>query len=419
MEDQSKAKLLKKIVQGDGTAGLSPLAIRLVELATDDRTGARDLSAIIEKDPALTTRLLKLVGSAFFTRPTRITSIPQAIVMLGFKRVRLMALTLSLRDTFPPGRKEGMDYGHFWKTSLYRALVAKEFALTMLPADLDPEEAFVGGLLLEIGQLMLCSAVSDPDKAFLREDEPLQTILSREERQFGIHHRKVGELVMRKWRFSEDLVDCQRYFGNDALSPDSPALCRIAELARRATETVFVSTDTLYDLHQVSREILLLDKDRVDELLSNTFGKLEDLGEQLQIEVDAQKDIMAVMEKANLALARLTASLDASIQGLVAQAKTHDQSLTRISRAAALGRQETLDNTLDAVAHEIRNPLLSIGGFAERLKHHAADKERTLEYAGIIAKESRRLELVLKEIIGYSRGYSPVFFRRRPGASHG
>ena len=409
MEDQRKAKLLKKIVQSDGIPGLSPLAVRLVELATDDRKGARDLADIIEKDPALATRLLKLTGSAFFARPARVTSIPQAIVLLGFKRVRLMALTLSLRDTFPPGRKGGVDYNHFWKTSLYRALIAQELVLTARLVDLRPEEAFVGGLLLGIGQLMLHSAISDPEEAFFRGDEPLETIISWEEENFGIHHRKVGALVLQRWRFSEDLVECQRYFGNEALSPDRPTLCRIVELARRATEIVFGSADTLYELHKVARELFLLDKDQVDDILSMTFGKVEELGEQLRIEIDSEKDIIAVMEKANLALARLTASLDSSIQGLVAKVKSYDQSLIEISQAAALGRQETLNNTLDAVAHEIRNPLLAIGGFAERLARHASEKNRAQEYANIIAKESERLERIFREIVGYSQIYAPSF----------
>ncbi|MCF8084838.1 MAG: HDOD domain-containing protein, partial [Deltaproteobacteria bacterium] len=105
MKEASKAKLVQKIIQRDGIPALSPLAIRLVELAADDQKGAQDLADIIEKDPALTTRLLKLAGSAFFARPVQVTSIPQAVVLLGFKRVRLMALTLSLRDTFTTSRK--------------------------------------------------------------------------------------------------------------------------------------------------------------------------------------------------------------------------------------------------------------------------------------------------------------------------
>ncbi|MBW1781980.1 MAG: HDOD domain-containing protein [Deltaproteobacteria bacterium] len=409
MKDQHRAKLLKKIVQGDDLPGLSPLAIRLVELATDDRTGVRDLADIIEKDPALTTRLLRLVGSAFFSLTAQVNSISQAIVLLGFKRVRLMALTLSLRDSFQTDQKDGIDYNQFWKISLYRALIAQNLATTARPVDLNPEEAFVGGLLLGIGQLMLYRASSEFEKAFPKGDEPLENIISWEEKNFGIHHRKVGAVVLRRWRFSDDLVESQRCFGKEALAPDAPTLCKIVELARMATEIVFGQTDSLVELHQMAQTLFLLDKDQLDEIVSSTFDKVEKLGEQLKIEVDSQRDIMAVMEKANLALARLTASLDNSIQGLVAQVRQYDQSLTQISQAAVLGRQETLNNTLDAVAHEIRNPLLSIGGFAERLARHASEKERAQEYAGIIAKESRRLERVLKEIIGYSQAYTPSF----------
>lgn len=413
MEERHKAKLLKKIVQSEDLPGLSPLAIRLVELATDDRTVARDLADIIEKDPALTTRLLKLMGSAFFARPARVTSIPQAIVLLGFKRVRLMALTLSLRDTFSVGKNGGMDYNLFWKTSLYRALISRDLALLAKLTDLNPEEAFVGGLLLEIGLLMLYRASSsDLIKDFPKGDEPLEKIISWEEKNIGINHRKVGALVLHRWRFSEDLVESQRCFGNEALKPGKPVLCSIVELARRATEIVLGRTADLYELQQSARSLFHLEKDQVDEILSNAFGKVEELGKQLNMEVDPQEDIIRVMEKANLALAKLTASLDTSMQVLVTQVREYDQSLTRISQEAARNRQETLNNTLDAVAHEIRNPLLSIGGFATRLAHHTTKKDRAQEYAKIIAQESRRLERVLKEMVGYSQVYKPSFVEK-------
>jgi len=412
MEEASKAKLVQKIIQRDGIPALSPLAIRLVELAADDQKGAQDLADIIEKDPALTTRLLKLAGSAFFARPVQVTSIPQAVVLLGFKRVRLMALTLSLRDTFTTSRKHGMDFNHFWKTSLYRALIAQEMALAADTAGLNPDEAFVAGLLLEIGLIMLYTSLSDPEEVFPGGGEPLERVLLWEETRFGIHHREVGGLILQRWRFSEELVACQRYFGDHALAPDTPILCRLVELARRATEVVFGATDTLYELHELARGLLSISKAQMDEILSSSFGKVEELGEQLRIAVDSQQDIITVMEKANQTLARLTASLDSSIEGLVTQVREYDQSLSQLSRAAALHRQETLNNTLDAVAHEIRNPLLSIGGFAQRLARHATEETRAQEYAGIIAQESRRLEQVLQEIVGYSRAYTPTFIQQ-------
>ncbi|HEN21387.1 MAG TPA: HDOD domain-containing protein, partial [Desulfobacteraceae bacterium] len=155
MENRKKSLLLKKILESGALPSLSPLAVQLVELASDDSASAQDLAEIIEKDPALTTRLLKLVGSAFYGIPEKVKSISQAVVLLGFKRLRIMALSLSLRDTFAMGTKDGMDYDHFWKSSLYRAMIARSFAGAVNAPGMNPEEAFVAGLIQEIGMLML------------------------------------------------------------------------------------------------------------------------------------------------------------------------------------------------------------------------------------------------------------------------
>src|SRR5512134_2895181 len=123
METTEKSKLLHQIAANDFLPSLSPLTIQLIEAAADEQSSVLDLTRIIEQDPGLTTRLLKLVNSAYFARRSRISSVSHAIIMAGFKKVRLMALNISLRDTFPLGRVAGMDYDLFWKTSLYRALI--------------------------------------------------------------------------------------------------------------------------------------------------------------------------------------------------------------------------------------------------------------------------------------------------------
>ena len=128
MDSEKKSRILHQITSNDFLPSLSPLTIQLIEAASDERTSVLDLNRIIEQDPGLTTRLLKMVNSAYFGRRTKISSISHAIIMAGFKRVRLMALNISLRDTFPLGRVGGMDYDLFWKTSLYRALIAQGFS---------------------------------------------------------------------------------------------------------------------------------------------------------------------------------------------------------------------------------------------------------------------------------------------------
>lgn len=156
MDSEKKSRILHQITSNDFLPSLSPLTIQLIEAAADERTSVLDLNRIIEQDPGLTTRLLKMVNSAYFGRRNKISSISHAIIMAGFKRVRLMALNISLRDTFPLGRVGGMDYDLFWKTSLYRAMIAQGFSQTdPMAEELDPEEIFTAGLILEIGMLLL------------------------------------------------------------------------------------------------------------------------------------------------------------------------------------------------------------------------------------------------------------------------
>ena len=413
MEENPKVKLLKKIIDSEGLPSLSPLAIQLVEFAADDQSSASDLASIIEKDPSLTTRLLKLVGSAFFTRVQRITSVTHAVMLLGFKRVRIMALSLSLRDTFPMGKIKGMDYDYFWKTSLYRALIAQNLAQSTQPEGLNAEEGFIAGLILEIGMLMLYAVSSDDTKeVFPGGNVPLEEVVSWEADTFGVNHREVGALIFRRWRFPEHLVESQKVFGSEALQPDMPILCKIVELARRLTEIVFGETKDLYDIQQQAETLLEMKSESVNRVLSETFDRVEDLADQMSIKVDSQTDILGVMEKANQALARINASIETSFQGLLDHVNQYDRSLTRLSEDMARERKYILQNTLDAVAHEIRNPLLAIGGFARRLAGQATEEDRGRKYATIIAQESARLESVLREMIEYSKVYAPTLSQK-------
>lgn len=418
MNETVKARLLKKIADGEGLPSLSPLTIRLVEIAADDCSSASDLASIIEKDPALTTRLLRLVNSAFYARRERITSVRRGVVQVGFNQVRLMALSLSLRDTFPLGKVGAMHYDHFWKTSLYRALIAKNFVQSAQSSDLNPEEAFIGGLILEIGMLMLFNLCPDDIKeVFPGGNIPLEKAIEWEEENLGINHRETGRLVLQQWLFPEHLVESQNYFGPRALQPDKPLMCNILELAREATEVFFGGRMELYQLQETAQRLLGLDVERVNSVLAEAFDKIQELAEHLQLEIDSQEDILGVMEKANQALARINASMENSLQRVLDQVDQCNQSVTKASEKMVLTQRSTLQNALDAVAHEIRNPIMAIGGFAQRLASIGAQEEKghqrlvqisdIRQYSEIITKESSRLDRVLNEIMEYCRDYKP------------
>lgn len=147
------SELLRAISRGYGLPTLSVVAVRMMEAASDDRCTAEDLARLIELDPSLAVRVLNLANSALLSTAKKASTLNEAVTRVGFHRLRLLALSLSLRDTFPMGRVGPLDYEEFWKAAIYRSLFAK--ALAERSGLCDPDTAFLAGLTLEIGLLIL------------------------------------------------------------------------------------------------------------------------------------------------------------------------------------------------------------------------------------------------------------------------
>ena len=297
MEEKNKSEILKKIVADQSIPSLSPVALQLINAAADERTSARDLGAIIQRDPGLATRLLRVVNSAAFARKTQVSSVAQAVVTLGFKRVRMMALSLSLRDTFPLGKVGNMDYDYFWQTSLYRALIARDFVRASADCPVDPEEAFLAGLILEVGLLLVYQSSKGAQESFPGLRLPMEELLLWEQNTIGLHHRDVGSFAMQQWGFPETMMECQRFFGDPAIEPGKSFLCVVVELARRATEFVFGQCADPTSIFEQARRLLGLDRENMDNILSETFRNVEDLAGYLQISLDSQKEMLEALEK--------------------------------------------------------------------------------------------------------------------------
>lgn len=145
--------LLHRLESGYCLPPLSPVAARLIDLASEDSCSIHELARLIEQDPSLAVSLLKLANSAFYGNLQSVSTLPQAILRIGFKQLRVMALSLSLREALPVEKRGPFDYEGFWRISLYQALLAR--TLSQQVKTCDPEEAFVAALILEIGVLLL------------------------------------------------------------------------------------------------------------------------------------------------------------------------------------------------------------------------------------------------------------------------
>jgi len=413
MEATEKSKILHQITANDLLPSLSPLTIQLIEAAADEQSSVLDLTRIIEQDPGLTTRLLKLVNSAYFARRSRISSVSHAIIMAGFKKVRLMALNISLRDTFPLGRVAGMDYDLFWKTSLYRALIAQGFAqASPLGEEIDPEEAFTAGLILEIGMLLLFHICSPAQKEIFPGGHlDLEDIIAWERENLGIDHREAGRLVLHRWHFPEQIIESQKYYGAEALREGRPRLLKILEIARISAQLFFTSSEDFQTLENTA-PYLKLDPEKVTEIVVETFSRVEEVASQLRLLVNTSEDLLRVMEKANRTLTKLNGSLESSFVKVFNLISDLEQTPIQVSREDQEEKSKLLENAMEAVVHEIRNPLMAIGGFAHRLAKNVEQRGDVIEYVNLITKESLRLEKVLNDLVAYSQVYQPFLVTR-------
>ena len=298
MEDKNRSEILKKIVADQSIPSLSPVALQLINAAADERTSAQELSSIIQRDPGLATRLLRMVNSVSFARKTPVASVTQAVVALGFKRVRMMALSLSMRDTFPLGNVGNMDYDYFWQTSLYRALIARDFVRASADCPVDPEEAFLAGLILEVGLLLLYQSSKKARESLAGLRFPMEELLRWGQNAVGLHHRDVGSFALEQWGFPGPMVECQRFYGDSAIESGKSSLCVVVELARRATEFVFGQcADPAASVFDQTQRLLGLDRESMDGIMSETFRNVEDLAGYLQISLDSQKEMIEALEK--------------------------------------------------------------------------------------------------------------------------
>ncbi|MGV8074912.1 MAG: HDOD domain-containing protein [Syntrophobacteraceae bacterium] len=407
MEINHKIKILQRIADNDCLASPSLLLLKLIELASDETASVSDLSRIIEQDPALSARLIKLSNTSFYARSRKVSTVSQAVLMMGFNKIRAMALSLSLRASFPFGKVGSMDYEYFWKASLYRALIAQEFARTMPSFDsLQDEEAFTAALILEIGMLMLYEVTSEELKDSFPGDAPLEELIDWEEKNLGINHRQVGRIVLSRWRFPESITESQRHFGSEALKEGGSLFCAVLESARSCTEIFFGKRDDFGFFIEASR-ILGLAPQTIHEILSESFQKVEEIAEFFKLTACSADDMLLVMEKANRALAGTNSFLQKKLTKVIGAVSNLDEPEGDRIASPQTETRKTVASVLDAVVHEIRNPLMAIGGFAQRLAKNTQADEGTLKYADIIVHESSRLQDTLNEFMALSEAYSP------------
>ncbi len=173
-------------------------------------TSAQSMEEIIREDPVLTARILKIANSPYYGLVTEVSSIARAVVVLGFEEVKNLVIGLSLTNTFSGDLSfEGMDGASIWIHSFAVAHAAKMIAEAM--ETLDPDALYTGGLLHDIGRVLMCIYFPDEMKEIVGVARDRRIPLVEAEKEVGLSHEEVGAYLAKKWKLSDLLFNVIRY----------------------------------------------------------------------------------------------------------------------------------------------------------------------------------------------------------------
>ncbi len=219
------------------------VAAKVLAALKGQDTTADDLHHIIEMDPAMTASVLRLVNSAMFNLPKQISTLSHAIMLLGFLRLRSLTLATvvaGVKNLVPPQAAEKRD--RVWEHSVNTALGARHLAERAGLA--WSEEAFVAGLLHDIGRLILLARRPDEYTALMDATTTGMPLPEQEEAVLGENHEQVGAELLTRWNLAPQLsAAVGRHHGNRPTEGEHAALISLVALAERLVDEEGLTED--------------------------------------------------------------------------------------------------------------------------------------------------------------------------------
>jgi HD-like signal output (HDOD) protein len=210
---------------------LPKAACHIMSVIEDPRTTATKLEKAIALDQALTAKVLRVANSPFYGAVREIKTVSEAIVRLGFVTIRNWALVTATKSVFlTPG--SGILYQKIWRQSILSAMATQLAAQTLRQQ--DSESLFIGGLMQNIGQLVLARTQPEVFQHVLevsaRDRRPYYLV---EREIMGFDHGELGALLIQQWNLSEELEEAvrwhHRYDRADARSARTAATIALGE----------------------------------------------------------------------------------------------------------------------------------------------------------------------------------------------
>lgn len=234
------------------------VATKILNMVNDPEVSFKAVAEEISKDQTMTTNILKLCNSAYFSKGKEITSIDRAIVTLGIKEVTNIVMVIAAKPVLDK-MVIGYDIakGELWKQGLLVGSIAKKIAILKNRKDIS-DVVFTGGIIHNVGKTVLAIFVQNAYNDILNEVNTRNITFNEAEKSvMGYSHQEISEKILEKWNFPPVLRAIVRWYGEPENAPDQfkPEVS-IVHLANCISTLagIGVGSDGLY--HQISSAAL-------------------------------------------------------------------------------------------------------------------------------------------------------------------
>ena len=320
--------LFDKIATLKNLPTLPHILLKLFESCSRDSVDLVEIAAIVSKDPSLSAKILKLVNSAYFGLSSKVQDINQAVVLVGTSGIKNMAICACVYEAFPKPKKNGnFNLKMFWWHSLRCAFLSKHIASEMNSGQAD--EAFVAGLLHDIGKVVLWVNFDSAYEALLEKCRVDGQPLIEEEARLGATHCEVAAWLLDRWKFQPVISDAVRYHH------ESPA--RIAQalpMVQIVSVANLLCQDTDTGMNQglvLARKMLGLRSDECHAYIEKSGQEAEEVADALGIDIHLDEATQQAMDEKDQQVqdalvqnVRNVSLLAGSLEGFLTTKDQHD-----------------------------------------------------------------------------------------------
>ncbi|MBN1628080.1 MAG: HDOD domain-containing protein, partial [Deltaproteobacteria bacterium] len=309
-----EATIQEWIEKGKNLPVFSGTVVNILRLTNSPDSNISQIAEYIKRDISLTAAILRIANSPAFGLFNKVATIDHAIMFLGFKTVRNLAIGLAVLNIFPVNEKYFLS--RVWQRSILTALAARELCAVAG----KKEDAFTIGLLHDIG--LLAFYVYDKNKALeiLKKAENAGKMnLDDEKNYIGIDHVEAGRLLAERWKLPEEITLIMTHHHeepqNDLFDPSDGNLFRVIYLASMAGDIFYLGhkSENIQRFKDGCQRLLGISAHDANQLLKDIHPRLLDVAKCLNVTIESGFTYEDILASINEELLNITISNEATM----------------------------------------------------------------------------------------------------------